>query len=179
MAILDTNCDPASADFPVPGNDDATRAISLYCELLADAILDGMTDAAKNMGVDFGASANPVELAAADMAAMEAPAEALAPAPAPTPEPAPAENAAAPEAASEFKDDLSLIDGVGPVYKSKLEAAGVTSLKQIAELDGSAIEALETTMGISGKIVSGEWVEQAKELLSGKPPRAKSDAARA
>ncbi len=63
IAILDTNCDPAAADYPIPGNDDAARAISLYCDLIADAILDGMTESQANMGVDLGAAENPVEMA--------------------------------------------------------------------------------------------------------------------
>ena len=59
VAILDTNCDPASADLPIPGNDDAARAIQLYCDLIADAVLDGMTEAQANVGVDLGAAENP------------------------------------------------------------------------------------------------------------------------
>lgn len=63
VAILDSNSDPASADMPIPGNDDAARAIQLYCELMADAVLDGMTTAAAAVGADLGASENPEELA--------------------------------------------------------------------------------------------------------------------
>lgn len=74
VAILDTNCDPASADMPIPGNDDAARAIQLYCELIADAVLDGMTEAQKNVGVDLGAAENPMEMAMAEPAAAPAPA---------------------------------------------------------------------------------------------------------
>jgi small subunit ribosomal protein S2 len=40
-AILDTNCDPDDADIPVPGNDDAVKAISLFCETIANAIIEG------------------------------------------------------------------------------------------------------------------------------------------
>ena len=75
IAILDTNCDPDAADFPIPGNDDAARAISLYCDLIADAVLDGMTEAQASVGVDIGAAAEPVEMAIeAAPAAEEAPA---------------------------------------------------------------------------------------------------------
>ena len=42
VAIIDTNCDPQEVDFPIPGNDDAARAIQLYCDLIADAVLDGL-----------------------------------------------------------------------------------------------------------------------------------------
>ena len=42
IGIVDTNANPNEVDYPVPGNDDAIRAISLYCELVSGAILDGM-----------------------------------------------------------------------------------------------------------------------------------------
>jgi small subunit ribosomal protein S2 len=41
VAIVDTNCSPSSVDFPIPGNDDAMRAIQLYAEGIADAVIDG------------------------------------------------------------------------------------------------------------------------------------------
>ncbi len=66
IAIVDTNCDPDRVDYPIPGNDDAARAISLYCELFADAALDGMTTGAEAMGEDLGASEAPVEPALQD-----------------------------------------------------------------------------------------------------------------
>ena len=66
VAILDSNCDPEAADMPIPGNDDATRAIQLYCDLIADAVLDGMTQAQASVGVDLGAAENPQEMALAD-----------------------------------------------------------------------------------------------------------------
>jgi small subunit ribosomal protein S2 len=65
IAILDTNSNPASADMPIPGNDDAARAIQLYCELIADAVLDGMTEAQQKMGADIGEAENPIEMALA------------------------------------------------------------------------------------------------------------------
>ena len=168
IAILDTNCEPSDADFPIPGNDDAVRAISLYCDLMADAILDGMTESAVKAGVDIGAAAHPVETALVEPVAAPEPVAETPAVEAPV-----AEVAAAPTA-----DDISLIDGVGPTYKAKLESAGITSFKQIADLDEKAIAELDEKLELKGKIVAGEWVEQAKELLAGKPPRAKSDQAR-
>lgn len=44
VAILDTNCDPDGIAFPIPGNDDATRAITLFCELFSSAVLDGIQE---------------------------------------------------------------------------------------------------------------------------------------
>ena len=54
IGILDSNCDPSKIDFPIPGNDDATRAISFYCRLAAEAILDGLQDSFKGAGKDLG-----------------------------------------------------------------------------------------------------------------------------
>jgi small subunit ribosomal protein S2 len=65
VAILDTNCNPDGINYPIPGNDDAARAIQLYCDLLADAVLDGLAAGAAASGVDLGASAEPVEPALA------------------------------------------------------------------------------------------------------------------
>ncbi|WP_319531693.1 30S ribosomal protein S2 [uncultured Cohaesibacter sp.] len=55
-AIVDTNCDPDGIDFPVPGNDDASRAISLYCDLIVAAAIDGISRSAGETGVDLGAA---------------------------------------------------------------------------------------------------------------------------
>lgn len=57
FAIIDSNVDPDGVDFPIPGNDDALRAISLYCDLFADAILDGIQAEMANAGKDAGAAA--------------------------------------------------------------------------------------------------------------------------
>ncbi|MES2833941.1 MAG: 30S ribosomal protein S2 [Pseudomonadota bacterium] len=61
IAILDTNCDPDGITYPIPGNDDAARAIQTYCDLIADAILDGLAAGQSAAGVDLGASEAPVE----------------------------------------------------------------------------------------------------------------------
>ena len=72
VAILDSNSDPVGVDFPIPGNDDAARAIKLYCDLAADAALDGMAAQMGAAGFDIGAAEEPmVEEAVAE----EAPAE--------------------------------------------------------------------------------------------------------
>lgn len=63
VAIVDTNCTTEGIDFPIPGNDDATRAIKLYCKLVSDAVLSGMKDGLGGADIDFGAKAEPKELA--------------------------------------------------------------------------------------------------------------------
>jgi small subunit ribosomal protein S2 len=86
VAILDTNCDPDGISFPIPGNDDAARALQLYCDLVADSVLDGLTEGQAAMGVDIGASEAPVEPALRRSAARAA----ATPAPEPEPEVGPA-----------------------------------------------------------------------------------------
>ncbi|WP_019961859.1 30S ribosomal protein S2 [Woodsholea maritima] len=63
IAVVDTNSDPDNIDFPIPGNDDASRALSLYCDLVAEAVLDGMADNQMALGVDLGEADNPDEAA--------------------------------------------------------------------------------------------------------------------
>ena len=55
VAVVDTNCSPKGVDYVIPGNDDAARAIALYCELIARAALDGMSAQLGAAGVDLGA----------------------------------------------------------------------------------------------------------------------------
>ncbi|QBX37951.1 30S ribosomal protein S2 [Brevundimonas sp. S30B] len=76
IAILDTNSDPDGITYPVPGNDDAARAIQTYCDLIADAVLDGLAAGASASGVDLGASEAPVEPMLREASAAKAEAEA-------------------------------------------------------------------------------------------------------
>ncbi|WP_026790958.1 30S ribosomal protein S2 [Pleomorphomonas oryzae] len=69
-AILDSNSDPDGITFPVPGNDDAGRAITLYCDLISRAAIDGLSRAMGAMGEDIGAAEQPMdEPALTDVAA--------------------------------------------------------------------------------------------------------------
>ena len=61
IAILDTNSDPDGITYPIPGNDDAARAIQTYCDLIADAVLDGLAAGQSAAGIDLGAAVNPDE----------------------------------------------------------------------------------------------------------------------
>jgi small subunit ribosomal protein S2 len=73
VAVVDTNCSPDGVDYIIPGNDDASRAIALYCDLVSRAALDGMTAMMGAAGVDLGEFEEaPVEEAVAE----EAPADA-------------------------------------------------------------------------------------------------------
>ncbi|HEX2020433.1 MAG TPA: 30S ribosomal protein S2 [Aurantimonas sp.] len=55
VAVVDSNCDPLPIDYPIPGNDDAARAITLYCDLIARAAVDGIARQQGDTGVDIGA----------------------------------------------------------------------------------------------------------------------------
>ena len=59
VAILDSNSDPSGIAFPVPGNDDASRAIRLYCDAVAEAVNNGRTGERQSRGEDIGAMAEP------------------------------------------------------------------------------------------------------------------------
>lgn len=72
VAVVDTNCSPDGVDYIIPGNDDAARAISLYCDLVSRAALDGMSAQMGAAGIDLGA----MEEAPAEEAVSEAPAPA-------------------------------------------------------------------------------------------------------
>ena len=198
VAILDTNCDPAAADLPIPGNDDAARAIQLYCELIADAVLDGMTEAQANVGVDLGAAENPVEMAIAAAepapapAAKAAPAAAAAPAPAPVAEAAPAAEAtpapapAAKEAAADESEYLRVTREydaeVDPAIVTKIEKHLGASLKNrdakyVACSDETELETIvkgfmKKKMGIEDKDAAMEKVKAV--CLTMKPTRMKN-----
>jgi small subunit ribosomal protein S2 len=72
VAVVDTNCSPDGVDYVIPGNDDAARAIALYCDLISRAALDGMSAQLQTAGVDIGAFE---EVAAEEALADEAVAE--------------------------------------------------------------------------------------------------------
>jgi len=67
VAILDTNSTPDNINYPIPGNDDASRAIALYCSLVEKTILDGMEESLAKSPNDFGASESPTSLSDIDI----------------------------------------------------------------------------------------------------------------
>lgn len=92
---------------------------------------------------------------------------------------APVKQAEAPAAeaapAASFKDDVKQIGGVGPALEKKLAAAGVTSLTQIAAWTDEDVARFDAELNFKGRIEREEWIGQAKDLIAGKPPRAKAD----
>lgn len=79
IAIVDTNCDPDTVDYAIPGNDDASRALELYTSLIAKAAIDGIARSSSDFGADAGATERtPAEELPVE-AAPEAPAAAAEP----------------------------------------------------------------------------------------------------
>ncbi|HCO54012.1 MAG TPA: 50S ribosomal protein L21 [Pelagibacterium sp.] len=134
-------------------------------ELTLVRITEILTGGAKPSGKKAAA---PKKAAKAETAKAEAkPAKAEA-------KPAKAEKTEAAPAA-DFKDDIKLIGGVGPALEKKLASAGITSLTQIAKWTKADIAKFDEELDFKGRIERDEWVDQAKELIAGKPPRAKAD----
>lgn len=81
--------------------------------------------------------------------------------------------------AAEINEDVSQIGGVGPKLKEKLAGYGVTSLKQLAKMSKADVAKMDEALELHGRAERDEWVEQAKELVAGKPPHTKADRTRA
>mgnify|MGYP006290139487 FL=1 len=75
VAVVDTNCAPDGVDYIIPGNDDAARAIALYCDLVSRAALDGMSAQMDAAGIDVGEMEEALVEEAAEAPAAEAEAE--------------------------------------------------------------------------------------------------------
>jgi small subunit ribosomal protein S2 len=148
-AILDTNCDPDGITFPIPGNDDAGRAIALYCDLIARAALDGISRSQGSMGMDIGASE---ELTVGELPSDAGVAEAHVDH---------FELLAAPRGAP---DDLSKLAGVGPQVEKKLNDAGLFHYWQFAAMSAEDATKVDGELKLNGKV--GGWVEQARGLIA-------------
>lgn len=132
---------------------------------ITEILTDGKKPAAR--------AAKPVTAEAAPAAAVGiAAAGAVAAAAAPAKKPA---KAAAP--AERDESNLSLIAGIGPTIEKKLRAAGVETWSQIAAWSEADSARFDEELKLRGRAKREEWIEQAKELLAGKPPRAKADQA--
>jgi small subunit ribosomal protein S2 len=155
VAILDTNCDPDGVAHPIPGNDDAGRAIALYCDLMARAAIDGISRSQGAAGFDLGEAetpaAEPALETAGTEAAIEGPAEVF-------------ELLAAPRGAP---DDLAKLAGAGPQLVKKLNDGGVFHYWQIAALTAEEAEKLDSDLKLGGRIARDNWIEQARALAVG------------
>ena len=155
-AILDTNCDPDGITFPVPANDDAGRAIAMYCDLIARAAIDGISRSQGASGVDIGAQEAPVETAleaapaVVPVEAFEAPTEAF-------------ELLTAPRGAP---DDLAKLQGVGPQLVKKLNDAGIFHYWQIGAMTAADAEKIDRDLKLNGRITRDGWINQARSLIA-------------
>jgi small subunit ribosomal protein S2 len=156
-AIVDTNCDPDGIKYPIPGNDDAARAIALYCDLISRAAIDGISRSQGALGFDVGELEEPI--------AEELPVEAPPTAPVADDgfQTEAFELLTAPRGAP---DDMSKLHGVGPQVVQKLNDAGVFHYWQLAAMKPEDISKLDQDLTLGGRIERDGWVQQARELLA-------------
>jgi small subunit ribosomal protein S2 len=153
-AVVDTNCDPDGITFPVPANDDAGRAIALYCDLIARAALDGISRGQGGSGQDIGASEAPIveEIPAVEETVVQADLV----------QTDKFELLSAPRGAP---DDMSKLTGVGPELETTLNDAGIFHYWQIAAMTDADIEKVDADLKLNGKIKQNGWVAQAREMI--------------
>jgi small subunit ribosomal protein S2 len=146
-AIVDTNCDPDGITYVIPGNDDASRAVSLYCDLIAKSAIDGISRAQGETGVDIGAAERPIvnENIPTAPAANDLGFEQL---------PGPRGVA----------DDLKKLPGISPAIEKQLNDLGIFHFSQIAALNDKAAHNVGEEVGLPGRVPG--WVTKAKQLTA-------------
>ena len=160
IGILDTNSAPEGIDYPIPGNDDAARAIGLYCDLIARSALDGMAAQMGSAGVDLGELVDaPVEEV---LDTVEAPKEIEED----TTESVGTKPTLFTEVPSE-KDDLKKITGVGPKLEEAMNKLGVYQFAQVASWTNDEIMWIDDSLSVKGRIERDDWVGQVSELIKG------------
>ncbi len=143
-AIVDTNSDPKGITYEEPGNVDAGRALTLYCDLIARAVIDGISRAQGDSGHDIGASSSPMR-------------EELPAAPAPTG----FQGLAGPRGAS---DDLKKLSGVSGEIEKKFNDLGIFHFWQLAELNHDTAHHIGEEVGLPAR--ADGWVAQAKAMTA-------------
>ncbi len=159
IGVIDSNSDPDGVTIPVPGNDDAGRAISLYCDLVSRAAIDGIERSQVGAGVDLGAMENPVDLELEEAVAEEGEVNGAT-----TLDNVSFEILEAPKGAA---DDLKKISGVGPVLEKKLNGLGIFHYWQISSFTNEDIARVDEVLSFKGRIERDEWLDQAKKLQEG------------
>ncbi len=148
-AIIDSNSDPDGITFPVPANDDAGRAIQLYCDLVARSAIDGISRASGDHGIDLGAAEAPiVEPAIDEPLAAEGQAQAF-------------ELLTGPRGAP---DDFMKLSGMGPEIVQKLNDGGIFHFWQLAAMSPADVTKVDHDLKLAGRIESQGWVAQARDL---------------
>jgi small subunit ribosomal protein S2 len=144
-AVVDTNSDPEGITYIVPGNDDASRAITLYCDLVAKAAIDGISRAQGAHGHDVGAQAEPIVVEELPPETSKLGFEPLS----------------GPRGVA---DDLKKLAAVSPTVEKKLNDLGIFHFQQIAELSPTAAHNIGEEVGLPGRVES--WIAKAKELTA-------------
>jgi small subunit ribosomal protein S2 len=140
VAVVDTNCDPDGIDFVIPGNDDAGRAITLYCDLIARAAIDGIERGQAEAGADGGATeAPPAEQLPVVFKGIEAP--------------------------RGDADDLKRLPNIDTKLELRLNDLGVYHFWQIADLEPDMAQALDRVLRLKGKVTEDGWIAAAKKLV--------------
>ncbi len=143
-AVVDTNSNPDGINFPVPGNDDAARAILLYCDLVAKAAIDGISRAQGEVGIDLGAAEKPI---------LE---EVL---------PEPVRGGFQPLSGPRgVADDLKKLVGVSPAIEKMLNDLGIFHFWQIAEFGPEDAGKIGEEVGLPGRVEG--WIAQAKQFTA-------------
>ena len=190
VAVVDSNCQPDGIDYVIPGNDDAIRAIRLYAEQVADTIINARQAAQIKPAVSSGdkqeyvevdetlnevaavpdTEVTPAEVTPTEVTPTEVtPTEVTPTEVTPTIEELPITKTVeekSPEAGSESSDDLTEINGIGPVIAGKLNAQGITRFHQIAELSEADVARIDADLNFKGRIEREEWISQAKQKLA-------------
>ncbi len=178
VAVVDTNCSPDGIDYVIPGNDDAIRSIKLYTEQVADTIIAAREASSVKSALAKGdseyvevdeadvpvAAVEPASVAEAAPIAEEA--EETKEAAVAEEEPSVEEAAAPAEPAAAGADDLTEINGIGPVIAGKLNALGITTFKQIAELNPEEVAKIDGELNFKGRIDREEWISQAQAKVA-------------
>jgi small subunit ribosomal protein S2 len=146
VAIVDTNCNPDGVTYPIPANDDAGRALALYCELVARAAIDGISRSQSSLGIDLGAAETPT---AEDVPAVSA-GEGFV-------------RLSAPQGAP---DDLSKLGGVGPQLSAKLNEYGIFHFWQLAAMSEADVAALDAALKLNGRAAREGWLDTARALAA-------------
>jgi small subunit ribosomal protein S2 len=159
IAILDTNSDPDGIAYPVPANDDAGRAIQLYCDLVARAAIDGISRGQGAQGVDIGEAETPVAEPLPGPSELEAASTAEA-------ETSPTEQFELLSAPRGAPDDLAKLTGVGPQIVKKLNEHGVFHYWQLAAMTPDETAKLDADLRFNGRVARDKWSEQARALMA-------------
>jgi small subunit ribosomal protein S2 len=148
-AIIDSNCDPDGITYPVPGNDDAGRAIALYCDLVARAAVDGISRSQGSIGVDTGAFETPMVEEIPEVEAAAPAGETF-------------EVLTAPRGAP---DDFSKLSSMNPQIEKKLNDAGIFHFWQLAAMTPADVASVDSAAKLGGRIEREGWTGQARAMI--------------